>query len=174
MRYVALLRAINVGGHTVKMPVLKKAFEDLGFDDVATFIASGNVIFDGGKAKGATLEKKIEKHLEAELGYEVKTFLRTIPELEAVIEAAPFEEGQGVVYIGFMQDKPAASAIKNLVNAATEVDDFAVKGREVYWHARAGFSDTLFRGNVEKILGQPTTLRNTNTIRRLIDKYATD
>ena len=63
-KYVAFLRAINVGGHTVKMDQLRRLFEALGFSDVQTFIASGNVIFDSKSKSTKALEKKIEKYLQ--------------------------------------------------------------------------------------------------------------
>jgi uncharacterized protein (DUF1697 family) len=73
-RYVAFLRAINVGGRTVTMERLRALFSDIGFSNVETFIASGNVIFDSKSAAPTTLEKDIERQLEASLGYSVATF----------------------------------------------------------------------------------------------------
>src|SRR4030095_12113038 len=87
-RYVAFLRAINVGGHIVKMDQLRKLFTQLGFTDVETFIASGNVLFSSSSKSGPALEKKIEKHLKAALGYEGATLSGTPAE---VCEAAAHE-----------------------------------------------------------------------------------
>src|SRR5687768_4657369 len=92
-RYIAFLRAINVGGHTVKMDRLRQLFEELGFANVETFIASGNVIFETRSTKMPALEKKIERHLHAALGYEVTTFIRTPAELTAVAALQPFAPG---------------------------------------------------------------------------------
>lgn len=170
MKYIAFLRAINVGSHTVKMADLKKIFERIGFENVETFIASGNVIFDARKTAASTLEKKIEKALEAALGYEVKTFIRTVDELSKV-DCSPFNE-EGTVYVGFLQEQPSAAAKKNVQAVKTEVDSFLIKGREVYWLAKAGLGKSLFSGaKLEKLLGMPTTLRNTNTVERLLAKY---
>src|SRR6476620_4469524 len=77
MRLIAFLRAINVGGHTVKMEVLRRLFEELGFENVETFIASGNVIFDAPDDDQGALEKQIEGQLRTSLGYEVATFVRS-------------------------------------------------------------------------------------------------
>src|SRR5215468_9694071 len=84
MRYIAFLRAINVGGNNmVKMDRLRKLFEGAGFTNVETFIASGNVIFDGaGKTDG--LERAIEAMLKDALGFEISTFVRTGAELKAL------------------------------------------------------------------------------------------
>ena len=84
MRYIAFLRAINVGGNNiVKMDRLRKFFEGEGFTNVETFIASGNVIFDGAGRTGG-LERAIEAMLKNALGYEVSTFVRTDAELRAL------------------------------------------------------------------------------------------
>src|SRR6266545_8120025 len=77
-RYVALLRAINVGGHNVKMEELRRQFERLGLSNVETFIASGNVLFDAKSSSVSALEHKIEAGLRTALGYEVATMVRKI------------------------------------------------------------------------------------------------
>ena len=98
-RYVAFLRAINVGGRVVKMERLRQLFEELGFAKVETFIASGNVIFESRSQSAPALQKKIESYLHKFLGYEVATFLRTDAELAkiAVYRAFPLKrEGAGL------------------------------------------------------------------------------
>ena len=87
-RYIAFLRAINVGGHTVKMDALRELFEALGFEQVETFIASGNVIFETTETDTAALERRIETHLQAALGYAVATFLRSDAEVAAQLRRA--------------------------------------------------------------------------------------
>ena len=82
-RLIALLRAINVGGHTVRMSVLREVFEGLGYTGVETFIASGNVIFETRERNTSAIEEKIEGGLKNALGYEAATFIRTPAELNA-------------------------------------------------------------------------------------------
>ena len=90
-RFFAFLRAINVGrGRTVKMQSLRRVFESLGFCKVATFIASGNVIFETTTKRTKTLERKIEKALHEALGYEVRTFIRGEGELTKIANYHPF------------------------------------------------------------------------------------
>ncbi len=107
-RYVAFLRAINVGGHVVKMEALRKLFESMGFQRVETYIASGNVIFDSEARKTSALEKKIEDQLKTALGYEVGTFLRSIHELTTLVETIPFTaveiERASTLQVGFLRD----------------------------------------------------------------------
>jgi uncharacterized protein (DUF1697 family) len=173
-KYIAFLRAINVGGHTVKMDQLKKLFEALGFTNVETFIASGNVIFDSPSKSTAALQKKIETFLEKSLGYKVATFLRTPAELAAIVNHEPFGKTEHTIYIGFMGDEPEKPATAKLVSSATPLDEFHVNGREVFWLCRAKlFSESQFNGaRLEKILGRAATLRNTTTVRKLAAKYS--
>ncbi|MBK9943158.1 MAG: DUF1697 domain-containing protein [Kouleothrix sp.] len=96
-RYCAFLRAINVGGHTIKMDQLRALVEQLGYTNVATYIASGNVMFDAPDDDAPALEAQIERHLHAALGYEVTTFLRTAGELAAVAAYTPFPAETGSV-----------------------------------------------------------------------------
>ncbi|HSX06609.1 MAG TPA: DUF1697 domain-containing protein [Candidatus Saccharimonadia bacterium] len=91
-RYVALLRGINVGGHTVKMEVLRNIFTELGFNDVRSYINSGNIFFDTDNSDKQRLTRTIEKRLHEHLGYAVPTFLRSIAELEAITTQEPFKD----------------------------------------------------------------------------------
>ena len=176
-KYFAFLRAINVGGHTVKMDYLRSIFEELGFPNVETFIASGNVIFDSSSRSSRPLEKKIETALETALGYEVITFVRSQNELSEIAAYQPFtakdmNAAGHSVFVGFMADSPSAAANQKLLALATKDDDFHLNRREVYWLRRTKFSDsTIYGVQLAKALGMPATLRNLNTIKRLAAKY---
>lgn len=173
---VALLRAINVGGHTVRMDYLRSLFEAIGFANVETFIASGNVIFDSKSGNPQALERKIEKHLRETLGYEVATFVRAISELKAVAAYEPFSESElnNALYIGFVADSPGDQAKQKLLSCRGEIDDLHVQGREIYWLCRAKLmSDSKFSGAVlEKVLGMRATFRNSTTVRKIAAKYS--
>jgi len=172
-RYVALLRAINVGGH-VKMDRLRALFEQLGFDDVETVIASGNVLFSSRARNVAALEGKIERHLESALGYEVTTFIRTPDEMQSVAERDPFpgmvQEGH-TLSVAFLKQHPGTRIAERLHGMRTDYDELLVKDRELYWLARGRTSDSkLWRTPMEKVLGGPATSRNVTTVRRLAEK----
>jgi len=172
-RLVAFLRAINVGGHTVEMAKLKQLFEKLSLTGVETFIASGNVIFDAPKAAPDTLERKIAAHLEKSLGYEVVTFLRSPTELAATLahRAFPKERAGSTLHIGFLGSPPAAAAKQRVLALTSDIDDFHVHGRELYWRCAGRFSDSVVSGpKLEKALGQPTTMRKITTVERLAKK----
>lgn len=176
-KYVAFLRAINVGGHVVKMEQLRELFSGMKFSNVETFIASGNVIFDTKSAPDQKLEQKIEKHLEAALAYEVGTFVRSMDEIRAISVYQPFSseaiKAAHVVSVGFLRDTLSASVIEQVMGFRSEVDDFHVHGREAYWLCRVGQNETKVNAKkFERALGGPTTWRNTNTVVRLADKYS--
>ena len=176
-KYVAFLRAINVGGHTVKMEHLRALFEEAGLADVETFIASGNVIFDARHTKTATLERKVEKHLHDSLGYKVATFIRSLAELEAIGSYKPFAESQlnanlDVLYVGFLSASPSEEAKSKLLQLRSRFSDFHTNGRELYWLRRRLPDEPPFSGApLEKTLGMQMTFRNVNTVRRLVSKY---
>jgi uncharacterized protein (DUF1697 family) len=178
-KYIAFLRAINVGGHTVKMDYLRQLFGEMGFSEVETFIASGNVIFEaeGEDEDTAGLERQIAEYLEKRLGYGVATFIRTPAEVAMAAECRPFaaeelEADGNVVYVGFLGERPGEAAIEKLRAFNNEVDEFRVNGREVYWLARRKMGESKFSGGqLEKALGMAATVRNVTTVRKLAAKY---
>jgi uncharacterized protein (DUF1697 family) len=174
-RLYAFLRAINVGGHTVTMPTLRAAFEGLGFDDVETFIASGNVIFSSSAKRLPALERAIEGRLEETLGYEVKTFIRTAAELVALASHKAFPASRvrsaGASCVGFLAQPLSASELRSLVSLKSDIDDFHVHGREVYWLCKKGQSESKFSNAVfEKTVGARITFRGANTVAKLAAK----
>ena len=177
-KFIAFLRAINVGGHVVKMDQLRRLFAALGFANVETFIASGNVIFEAKSKDADALQRRIEKHLHKALGYEVATLLRTLEELDQVARYRPFAESElnrpgNTLYVGFIADNPAKAVLQKVEALATDVDDLKVNGREVYWLLRTSFSDSKFSGPIlERTLGTKVTFRNINTVRRILKKYS--
>ncbi len=177
-RYVAFLRAINVGGHTVKMDVLRQHFETMKFKNVETLIASGNVIFESNAGDASTLSRKIEKHLHETLGYEVRTFIRKSDELLKVAAHEPFKDADmsasgNAIYVAFFNEPIGADAMRKLKPHVTAWDEFQVMEREVYWLCRRKMSESTFSGAVlEKTLQTPATLRNMTTVRKIAAKFA--
>jgi uncharacterized protein (DUF1697 family) len=175
-RYFAFLRAINVGGHTVKMDALRHIFESLGFTSVETFIASGNVIFEAGQQDPAALEKAIETRLHEALGYEVATFIRTAAELAAIASYQPFPQSDldeaPTLNIAFLADPLDPASIQKLMTWRTEIDDFHVHRREIYWLCLKKQSESTFSNAVlEKALGRKATLRGVGTVKKMAEKF---
>ena len=175
-RYVAFLRGMNLGKRRLPMSQLKALFEELRFDDVETFIASGNVVFSSRTTNASQLEAKIAKHLEASLGYDVDTFVRTVDEVAAIGRAKLFpEEGRAgiTIHVGFLRQKLAPEVARKFAAVHTAADEFRVTGREYYWLCRVRTSDSKVWTLPEiKALRLPTvTMRNMTSIRKLIAKH---
>lgn len=185
MRFIAFLRAINVGGRNIKMDKLRGLFEALDLADVETFIASGNVIFqtdisqagDAAAREVHTLERKIERHLHATLGYEVATFVRSAAQVNVIAGYEPFSRQElategNTLYVGFLPSPPAKDAQERLMALRNDVDDFHVHGSEAYWLRRRNVGESSFSAALlEETMETPATLRNANTVRRLAAKY---
>jgi uncharacterized protein (DUF1697 family) len=176
-RYVAFLRAINVGGHVVKMAQLRKLFESIGLEGVETFIASGNVVFESVAKPDRIFEQNIEAHLKTHLGYGVETFVRSLRELEVIAEYKPFSAAEfnvdrSSLFVGFLATPPPPENARKLMALRTKDEGFHVKGREFYWISAVGIGRSSFTGaTLDKALGTPATVRNMNTVRRLVAKY---
>lgn len=174
-RVVAFLRAINVGGRVVTMAELRDHFEEFGFKDVETFIASGNVVFTS-KATDARLQARIEKGLNLALGYEVATFVRSADELVAITKYRAFSAVQlanaMTNVVGFVAEPLSVAAKKALMALQNEHDSFHVHGREIYWVSLKGQSDSTFSNvQLERTIKMRTTFRGMNTIVRLVAKF---
>jgi uncharacterized protein (DUF1697 family) len=176
-RYVAFLRAVNVGGHIVKMDHLRQLFEALGFSNVETFIASGNVIFDSTSKNTKSLERKIEILLQESFGYRVTTFIRSTSELADIAKYKPFDDSElnadgNTLYILFATGELSTDCKKKLQTLKTDVDDFQTHDREVYWLSRKKISESKISGaQLERTIGMPATMRNANTVKRLAARY---
>jgi uncharacterized protein (DUF1697 family) len=175
-RYIAFLRAINVGGHTVKMDRLREIFESLGFANVETFIASGNVVFETTAQDTAALEARIAAELKEALGYEVATFLRTDAELARIAAHQAFPQSQldaaQALNIAFLEGPLDAEAVRKLMALKTAIDDFATHEREIYWLCLKKQSESTFSNAVlEKTLRRQATLRGANTVQKMAAKY---
>lgn len=174
MRYVAFLRAINVGGHVVTMDRLRELFEALGLESVETYIASGNVVFESSARNAASLEARIAKQLEAALGYEVATFLRTTAELGEIARFEPFpKRDAATLYVGFLALPLTKEQERAVLAFRTSVDDFVVRKREVYWSCSVKSMESGFSlARLERALKIQATFRNANTVRKMAAKLS--
>lgn len=175
-QYVALLRAINVGGHTAKMADLIAVCESLGLTGVESFLASGNLIFSAGKGAPSALEKKIATALEAKFGFAVATFLRTDREIADVVMNQPFAESvfakSQAFNVGFLAEPLDRKAEEVVKRFQTSEDEFHVQGREIYWLCQTRQSDSKFNaGKLERALGRAVTFRSRSSLTKLATKY---
>ena len=176
-RYFALLRGINVGGHRIKMDQLRRLIEALGFEQVETFISSGNVIFSSPSSDVRAMEERIALHLHEALGYEVTTFMRSQSELDSIADFEPGEpfSTEQSVYVIFLREAADVEFRRSLGGLGTETDRFEFAGREAYWLIRGKLSESPLFGMdlTKKTGGGPSTMRNMTTVRKLVAKYPT-
>ena len=169
-KYVAFLRAVNVGGtKIIKMHELRKIFDSFGLGNVQTHIQSGNVIFEARDSR--TLEAKLEKQLEKALGFKTELFLRSMQQLDQIAEQHGFKPGENeTLHVVFLRDEPEKSQIESLKQYNSDADEFAVIGREVY-NLRHDRDRSIFSNNfIEKIFNRATT-RNMTTVKKILEKY---
>jgi uncharacterized protein (DUF1697 family) len=199
--YAAFLRGMNVGGHRISNAELGARFEELGFSDVSTFRASGNVVFaatdespGGGSPRGRSrsdkspkdgsyrdgspseIAQRIETGLEAALGYAVPVFLRSAKEVRQIAAQQPFAESlieasKGKLQVMMLARRPAVKALKEVLSLASDEDRLMFSERELYWLPSGGILDSKLDFKLIEKLLGPATTRTKNTVEQLVRKY---
>lgn len=168
--YIALLRGINVGGHKkIKMADLKLLFEDLGFEDVVTYIQSGNVIFLAKDEKD--LAEKISKAILGSFGFEVPILVKTLPEVEAILAACPFSEEKKIAsYFTLLNEPPANALVEEISETTYPNEEFVITESCVYFFSEKGYHEAKCNNNFfEKKLKVVATTRNYRTLKKLME-----
>ena len=173
MRYVALLRGINVGGRSkVEMPRLKRVLEGLGFADVSTYINSGNAIFSTRRTAAPRLAERIEGALESELGRPIRVLVLPATELARIAEALPADWAQdgdslcNVLFLWPEVDRPAV--LDELPAPNPEVEEVRYVRGAVFHRRDAALASRARAGRIVGTdLYRSVTSRNANTVRKL-------
>ncbi len=181
-RYVAFLRAINVGGRFIKMADLARHFETIGHSDVQTFIASGNVIFRSRARSASALAQAIADGLEPLLGYRSEAFVRGDAEVQTLAQRAAAQQvahraavgPQGEVNVALLAQPLSPAQAAALEGLRTDLDDFTHSGSEVFWLCKSKQSDSKFSNALfERKLGAKTTIRRSSMLERLAEQLRT-
>jgi uncharacterized protein (DUF1697 family) len=149
----------------------------MGFSNVETYIQSGNVIFDHNSDQIGLLKNEIEQHLLANLEFEVPSFVRTHDQLDTLTKTWPFTHDHGVkgdtLYVSFLSEPPTSEVAEAIHELSSEVEEFSVVSNNVFWlyHRDKGRSKVT-NSKVERVVGQPSTRRNMNTIKKIVRKFA--
>ncbi|MBI5679508.1 MAG: DUF1697 domain-containing protein [Methanobacterium sp.] len=174
MRYIALLRGINVGRkNRIKMADLINIFESMGFKDVKTYLQSGNVIFNHDSIDTVKTARDIEKNITQTFGFEVNLIIRNEDELENIINGNPFIKESNIeidkLHVTFLQERPETEIIQNLDINKDINEKFEVIDKEVYLYCPNGYARTKLTNNVfEKKLKTKATTRNWKTTNKLL------
>jgi uncharacterized protein (DUF1697 family) len=177
MRYVALLRGINVGGKSlVRMADLKDCVEKLGYDDVSTFIASGNVLFETPERDAATLESTLEQALERRFGLPIAVVVRSRTDLRRTVEAIPSSwigNDRLGVNVAFLRRTLDGRRLARELQPRAGVDELVATKSALIWATRR---DALTRSGMQKLIGgaayKDMTVRNLNTTLKLHELLA--
>jgi uncharacterized protein (DUF1697 family) len=183
-RYAAFLRGMNVGGHRPTNGELCAHFEAMGFAQVATFRASGNVVFavadpDADRESEDSLQARIEQALERALGYAVPTFLRSHEEVRAIAAAKPFpaekvQRSAGKLQVLLLSGEPQAQARAEVLSMASDEDALAFVGRELYWLPSGGLLESaLDLKAIDRLLGAGT-MRTKGTVEQIAAKHCAE
>jgi uncharacterized protein (DUF1697 family) len=176
-RYAAFLRAVNLGStRKASSADLRACFEELGFDDVATFRNSGNVVFAASGGSAAELGTLIEHGLAESLGFEVPVYLRSERHMRAIAAHDPFPPravaaSKGKLQVALLRGEPPAAARRRVMALASELDRLSIAGAELYWLPSGGTQvSSLDTRAIERALG-PYTLRTRGTIEQMARKF---
>lgn len=174
MKYVAFLRGINVGGkNKIKMETLREMFAALGFENVKSYINSGNVIFETAKSDNRKLSAKIEKAIEKEFALNIKTMVRSISEIEEIVKNNPFDgqfENDKDLHVFFLDEELPGEKSELLLSNNNENEMFAVRNREIFYLLRISFSDSLMgKDYIGKKLKVSATARNWRTVNKVLE-----
>jgi uncharacterized protein (DUF1697 family) len=165
--YIALLRAINVGGNrAIRMADLVDVFVAQGCGDVRTYIQSGNVVFtDRGRAE-PTLVDDLQRSIEQATGFDVPVILRSADEWAGVLDQNPYPGLEPTkLHVAFLAEAPAAAMVAKVGPDAFSPEQYLVAGRDVYLHLPNGMGQSkLARALGRTLLCSPATTRNWRTI----------
>ena len=172
--YISILRGINVGGSKpLKMIDLKAMLEKLGFEDVVTYIQSGNVVFKTPTNEPAEkISETIEKAIQKKFGFDVPVITTSADELKKVIHNNPFIKRKGIqldkLHVTFLGTLPESSFVTVVAKLDFSPDEFVIRGREIYLHCPDGYGNTRLSNNFfENKLFVKATTRNWNTVNKL-------
>lgn len=174
MKYVALLRGINVGGNNIiKMSELKKTVESYGFSDVITYIQSGNVIFETPEMNIQKITKKLEIKLSENFGYSARVVVRSLPQLQEIVSEVPrdWKSRDDIrCYVAFVKEPTTSDEIVSEIVLKKDID-FIKAGQGVVYMTTllSGITKSGFSKLAGKKIYKNLTIRNYNTTKRLVE-----
>ncbi|HEY6150641.1 MAG TPA: DUF1697 domain-containing protein [Gaiellaceae bacterium] len=172
-RLIVLLRGINLGStNRVAMPRLREALEEAGYEDVATYVQSGNVVLSSSDS-ATKVARAVERLVEKEFGLKIPVVVRTRAQLAKVVERDPLAKvakDPKRYQVSFLEKKPSAELVRKLEEAAAPTERVVADGREIYaWHPEGVARSKLWAMLAGKGLGVTATARNWTTVTKLLE-----
>lgn len=173
MKYVAFLRGINVGGkNKVKMETLREVCAAVGFQNVKTYINSGNVIFETKKTGDKKLAEKLSAAIEKEFGLKIKVMVRSLAEIEEIVKNNPFDgqfENEKDLHVFFLDEELPLEKADLLLSNNNENEQYFVQNREIFCLLRVSVLDSLMgKDYIGKKLKVSATARNWRTVNKIL------
>lgn len=175
MKYIALLKGINIGGHKkVPMAELREVLSQAGFSEVSTYIQSGNVFFQSSKSNVQELESDIQKAIEVHFGFEVRVMVKTHGELQQIFEKCPFNDDEKIAsYFMLLHQQASPEAVALASEKVYENEYYQITENCLYYYSPKGIGKSKFNANFfEKKLGTFITARNYKTMLKLLSLSA--
>lgn len=175
-RYIALLRGINVGGkNLLPMAELVAILEMIGYQNICTYIQSGNAVFSSRKNPGADDALEISREIHRKIGFEPKVMLLSAQQLQDAVNLNPFPTADGkALHFFFLESLPEKPDIEKLQSLKTESEQFLLDGKVFYLFAPDGVGRSKLAAGAEKAIGVPLTARNWNTVQKLATLAASE
>jgi len=173
--YIVLLRGINVSGHNkIKMAALKQSLLQLGFNEVVTYIQSGNVIFKTNKTDVLNIEQLIIDQINKDFGHTIKALVITKKQLNALFLSNPFLKRKTIdiktLYVAILKDNYNAEGIKQMVPFLTNNEEIEIINNFAFlYYPNSAGNSKLTTNLIEKKLKTTATTRNWRTITKLIE-----
>lgn len=170
--YIAFLRGVNVGGHKkVPMATLRDILSKAGFNNVKTYIQSGNIVFQASEKSNSLIEETVQKTIESHFGFLVSVIVKTKQELQLIFDSCIFSEEKKIKsYFILLNKIPDADLVKATSEIKYENEEFYIINNTIYFYSSVGYGRTKFNMNTfEKKLKVNATSRNFNTIKKLLE-----
>jgi uncharacterized protein (DUF1697 family) len=171
--YIALFRGINVGGkNRLPMKDLVSTRENVGCQDVATYIQSGNAVFQSGEKDASLLSEKIGAEIKERHGFEPRVLLLASEEMERAMRSNPFPEAESepkTLHLYFLAAPPESTDLDALEGIKGDRERFVLADGVFYLHAPDGLGRSKLAANVERLLGVPATARNWRTVSKVME-----
>lgn len=175
MKYISILRGINVSGHKIiKMSDLKVLYEKLGFENVTTYIQSGNLIFESKLTSENEIIIKIEKAISDSYNYEVPVLVKNMNDMENIINNNPFSNQTNIdvkkLHVTFLSDNTENELIEKIKDYKSGNDKFIIDEKVIYLYCPDGYGNTKLNNTFfEKKLQIKATTRNWQTVNKLFE-----
>jgi len=176
MKYVALLRGINVGGRNmIKMETLRVTFESLGFTDVKSYINSGNLVFETAQTDDGKLAKRIHDGIKKDFGFDISVMVRSEAEIDEIIANNPYIgqfENDKYMHALFLNEPLTAGQAEILTAQGTDAERFYVTDRYILCLLTISILDSIVgKGFIDKKLKVATTARNWRTVKKIAELF---